>query len=298
MNRWTHALMRRLRALRLRAAAPGAARERPVGHGLRMAIDPADFMDRTFYLRTYDPTMLVLLDAWLRPGDAALDCGAQKGYVACHLGRAVGPAGCVLAFEPDARAREWLARHLALNGLRHVEPVACALGEAAGTLRFHLSSQLGWSTAFPNALAAPKLTGTVEVPLAALDALRRSGQARWPAGRLRWIKIDCEGSEVRVLRGMRETLRDESPLLWLEVNADALRAAGASPQELFDLLAAAGYALRLPRLRFARSGAPRLELLPCVAALDLPVYDVVAVRPATWAARADTLAPTVMFKDA
>ncbi len=293
MNRWTHALTRRLRSLCLRTAALGNARERPVGHGLRMTIDPGDFMDRTFYLRTYDPTLITLLDAWLRPGDAALDCGAQKGYVALHLGRAVGRSGRVLAFEPDARARAALEQHIARNGLPQIEPIACALGEAAGTLRFHLSSQLGWSTAFPNALAAPKVTETVEVPMATLDELRRSGHIAWPAGQLRWIKIDCEGSEVRVLRGMQATLHAEDPLLWIEINADALCAAETSAGELFDLLRGLGYALYRPQLCFTPAGSARVRLHPCGQPLDQALYDLVAVKPATWSARAAGLHPTV-----
>lgn len=291
-NRWLHALARRWRALRLRLGGAGP-RERAVGHGLRMTIHREDEMDRAFYQRTYDPKLILLLETWLKPGDVALDCGAQKGYVSLHLGRAVGPEGCVLAFEPDERARRWLEEHTLRNRLPQVQVHPLALGERTGRLRFHLSSQLGWSTAYPNELAAPTVAETVEVPVEALDELRRTGRLAWPEGKLRWIKIDCEGSEVKVLRGMRDLLRREEPLLWVEVNADALRAAAADARELFNLLQAAGYRLHRPVLHYTWWGAPRLWLVHCPAPLPDPLYDVVAIKTPTWMSRRREIAPVV-----
>jgi FkbM family methyltransferase len=59
------------------------------------------------------------------------------------------------------------------------------------------------------------------------------------------IKIDTEGAELCVLRGAEDTLRTYRPILILESNAEALRAAGATPGELIDFLVQGHYDLRL-----------------------------------------------------
>ena len=55
------------------------------------------------------------------------------------------------------------------------------------------------------------------------------------------IKIDVQGSEVRVLRGAHETLRRYHPALFIEVDDDALVKAGFSADVLFDEIEAHGY---------------------------------------------------------
>jgi hypothetical protein len=72
----------------------------------------------------------------------------------------------------------------------------------------------------------------------------------WPSVSL--IKIDVQGSEVRVLRGAQETLRRYHPALFIEVDDDALLKAGFSADILFDEIEAHGYRIYDP----ARTEAP------------------------------------------
>jgi len=56
------------------------------------------------------------------------------------------------------------------------------------------------------------------------------------------IKIDVEGFELNVLRGARLTLEKHRPLLFLEINPEALDSVGAQAAELTWLLKYQGYA--------------------------------------------------------
>ena len=58
-----------------------------VAPGLEVEVDPADWMDRSFYLGTCDPWLLHVLGRVIRPADTALDVGAHKGYVALQHSR-------------------------------------------------------------------------------------------------------------------------------------------------------------------------------------------------------------------
>src|SRR5262245_3941932 len=53
----------------------------------------------------------------LRPGDVAVDVGANIGALTIGMARLVGPSGAVLAFEPQRVIFDILAQNIRLNGL-------------------------------------------------------------------------------------------------------------------------------------------------------------------------------------
>ena len=59
--------------------------------------------------------------------------------------------------------------------------------------------------------------------------------------KIRLIKIDVEGFEMEVLRGMRKTLETVQPILIVEINSVMLAYQESSPAELFLFLTSLGY---------------------------------------------------------
>jgi FkbM family methyltransferase len=212
-----------------------------------MEIDPHDWMDCAFYLGAYDPCLIKAINLWVKPGDVCIDIGAHKGYVTLFLARAVGPTGHVYAFEPDPRAREFLERHCQRNGLRNVKTLPYALGERSGTGHLFLSSQLGWSSKFPNEIAKPTIQEQISVPLRTLDDLVEAREINLDLKRLRFVKVDAEGSEPLILLGMRRVLLDSSPFLAMEVNHGSLAAAGFCATGLQGILQQSGFCIYVPR---------------------------------------------------
>jgi FkbM family methyltransferase len=247
---------------------------RKVGRGLVMEIDPSDPMDRAFYLGTYDRPLVMLIDRLVKRGDVSIDIGAHKGYVTLRLARAVGERGRVVAFEPDPRAREHLIRNCEKNRLRNVNVLSCSLGDVNGTCTLMLARQLGHSTRFPHELAAG-FVGSTEVAVRTLDGLLADPALRLDLSRLWLIKIDAEGSEARVLRGMQATLASSSPLLWIEINPTALRASGASSRELEQQLIRMGFTFYLPKFEITLLG--RRLLFQSVTDIDRQILGPVNV---------------------
>ena len=69
----------------------------------------------------------------VKPGQVAVDVGANHGYYTVLLSDLVGPEGRVHAFEPNPRLAALLDLNVAVNGFWHVaNPQAAALGEADG----------------------------------------------------------------------------------------------------------------------------------------------------------------------
>ena len=111
--------------------------------------------------------------AVLRPGDPALDGGANEGLHAFPLAELVGPLGQVLAFEPIEWRAETLAWAARERGLPQLRVFARALAERDGTAPFHwVRNADGYSGLRPRAFYpfAPDVQ-VLTVPTAALDGL-------------------------------------------------------------------------------------------------------------------------------
>lgn len=178
--------------------------------GLRLALDVTNYTAsmRYFHEDPYEPQLTHLV-ADLQPGDVFVDVGANVGFFTLIAARRVAPGGRVVAFEPHPGARAAMAELLARNeATTSVEILDAALGDVAtGRATLHIAADSVLSTLDPS--RAP-LAGqydypdTVDVPLTSLDAWMTTGGVD-PA-RLRLVKIDVEGGEDAVVRGMTATL--------------------------------------------------------------------------------------------
>jgi len=254
-----------------------------------MQIDPNDWMDRAFYLSSYEQHLVHLIAATVRSGDVCIDVGAQKGFITLHLAVAVGPGGQVMAFEPDPRAMEALSSHVLRNGFEQVKLYACALGDRDGVCEFVLSRQLGWSSRFPNEFAKAAVASITSVCTRRLDDVLAEVGVCPETHHLSFMKIDAEGSEPLILQGARETIERFRPTIHIEVNKASLYAGGFSTDSIEFLLRSLDY--ELYAIGFRRSGwllRRRLSLIP-VASLASDIQgcqDLLAVS-----SRSRTLGP-------
>ncbi len=177
---------------------------------------------------------LALLDEHVAPGDLVVDAGANRGLFTMRLSELVGPAGCVLAFEPNPECVRRLEQIADAAG--NVVVHASALSDAAGVGVLHVPIRSGTRLDGLGHLGDPAESGelALAVPTLTLDeALRAEGR------RVRFVKCDVEGHELAVLRGASKLLEDHRPVLFVEIE---WRHAGEAMQETFELLREAGYA--------------------------------------------------------
>jgi FkbM family methyltransferase len=165
----------------------------------------------------------------VRPGETWLDIGAHYGYTAIALCRLVGNTGRVLAFEPMLSTAGYLTQTRTLN-------------------------QFSQLTILPFGLAAPDTLETQRLPVVRgmVDStlnLRTGWYETILIGRLDWlwvkistgdtrlhgVKIDVQGMEIEVLRGMTNLLAHSKPRLIVEVHSGVNRAL------LLDIIESAGY---------------------------------------------------------
>lgn len=194
----------------------------------------------------YSGAEIDLYQALLAPGDVAVDVGANIGVFSIAMALAVGPAGRVLAFEPQPPIHEILERNLARHGLEIVESHRAIVADAEGEGEFGNIQRLpeGLRLNFGAVGVGDRVHdsngGMVATPIRSVDGLGLE--------RCALIKIDVEGSEAAVLSGAAATIGRCRPILSIECD----RPNAASPW--VDGLLDRGY--RLWRFRGANLRAP------------------------------------------
>lgn len=160
------------------------------------------------------------------PGQIVIEVGANIGAHTVGLARLVGPAGRVLAFEPQRLVFQTLCANLALNSLANVDCFWSAMGAQEGFVKVPEMD--------PDRAAnfgAVSLLGANGNEVVACETL----DSRINLPRLDLIKIDVEGMEIDVLRGGRQLLEKFKPILYVE--NDRIERSS----ELMQLIAENGY---------------------------------------------------------
>ena len=177
------------------------------------------------------------LEDMIRPGQTIIDVGANLGLYTVLLSRLVGPAGRVIAFEPDPELFRLLQEGCSRNGCSNVSAHNLALGSRPARMamrRMILNS--GDNTLGRE--GSGLFRETISIDVARLDDL-------FPDLRPDLIKIDVQGWEFEVLRGMQRILAGTPQAeIHFEYWPAGLRRAGDSPEAFTDWLRAQGYRLR------------------------------------------------------
>jgi FkbM family methyltransferase len=216
------------------------------GHVLRYA--PGTRPVRTRYATSpnpavrYDAMQARLFAEGLNEGDTAIDIGAHAGQYALIMAARCGPSGHVAAFEPDPHARRKLERNIALNpGVKAPVVEALAVSDAPGEAVLYSRGGDSQSSLARSGIgeAAAERAERFTVPLVTLDGYIADRRLAAP----RWVKIDTEGAEIRILKGAPQLLAGPSNIL-CELHPYAWAEFGNSFEELQAAVSGAGRRIR------------------------------------------------------
>jgi len=190
-----------------------------------------------------DYRLMRALSGELGPGDVFWDVGANIGFYSLIGAAVVGRGGRVVAFEPEPTSRARFEENVARNGSDQITVVPRALGAERTTLMLETASRASAGVHRLAGVAGPGLDGaTIPVEVVPGDALVDEGLPVPQA-----MKIDVEGAEIDVLRGMPRTLADpRCRAALVEVHFGLLEARGLpyGALEVEELLGAAGFSRR------------------------------------------------------
>ena len=161
----------------------------------------------------YEPHTTALVKDVVKPGDTAVDIGASIGYFTLLLARQVGKTGTVCSFEPTGNQYPILVKNIQENGYEaYVIPHNVA----------------GWDRNEEVEIQTNK--GNVGIMRGKiLDELLPD--------RVDFIKIDTDGSEPHVLKGLLKTIENNSQLkMVIEFYPKYIKNLGGNPDDVMDIL--------------------------------------------------------------
>jgi FkbM family methyltransferase len=206
----------------------------------------------------YEPDNTIVLLSYLRPDSVVVDVGANLGFFTLQLARRLR-SGHVHAFEPHPSLGELLGRTVHVNGVRdRVTIHSFCLSDRDGPIKMYFpQGHLGGGRIVPGKTSE----SAQHRQEAFMDSERKTLDGVLPAGTaVDLVKIDVEGHELSVLRGMRRVIDDSPHMVLL----------------LEKLMSRPGYEERL--LEFF--GARRFDLYGVTSGAFLKPLDLESLR--TW----------------
>ena len=163
---------------------------------------------RTGQLTSSEPEFQYLSN-WLQEGDTAIDVGANMGVYSLAMSRLVGDAGRVIAVEPIPRSFTLLVALVSSSGARNVTFLNLAATDECREVGFSIpESEPGIANYWRTKIDAAGSQRGLAYPLDRLDGAFLD--------RLRFIKIDVEGHESAVVRGMAKLIEGHRPVVLAE----------------------------------------------------------------------------------
>lgn len=208
------------------------------GLATRLGVHRLPMFDRLFlvfyagYKRHFEAGPIERLRAFIPDGSVVIDVGANVGFFSVRFAEWVGAGGKVIAIEPEEQNYNSLVAALKRAGLLgRVEPLKAVAAAEAGMARLELN---------PLHPADHKLSrdgAGQPVTAVTLDALVQGKGPSRPA----LVKIDVQGAEMLVLRGMMDILDIAGPALFIELSELGLEKFDTSVVAILDLLEGKGY---------------------------------------------------------
>jgi FkbM family methyltransferase len=147
------------------------------------------------------------LNEWLTPGDVAIDVGANIGHYAARMCTLVGTAGWIVAVEPVPATFALLTANARHFGRGNLTLLNLAASDTLAVVGLSVPDAGGYEAHLDAA-------GRLRCLAAPLDALAFPGPVRL-------IKIDAEGHEAAVLRGMSGLIARDRPIVIFEARREA-----------------------------------------------------------------------------
>lgn len=205
-------------------------------YGGRMFGNTQDLIQRHIYFfGNWEPNISAWIAATLRPGDCFVDVGANIGHYSLLASGLVGDTGRVVAIEAAPWIHTWLDQHVALNRRHNIRTVAVAAAAERGVVKLYAGNpgNIGKTSTIAHAGAC------FDVPAVPLAEILQSDEC----ARARIIKIDVEGAELQVLRGLvplLSRLREDVEIA-MEIAAAPTPESAHARDEIFATLHAHGF---------------------------------------------------------
>jgi len=197
-----------------------------------------DSVEREIANGTYERKYIDLFSSKIKEGDVVIDVGAYVGIFSLIAAGRVGSTGRVYAFEPVPRSHERLMRNIGVNEARNIKAYNLGLSDKNETLPISVPEQMP-AEATLYECCATEISKGIDMRKDIVQAKLRPFDRFYDSERLNKvnvIKIDAEGAELKVLKGMGHTIKSNRLELFVEIFPPLVERIGGSLGELITFL--------------------------------------------------------------
>ena len=205
-------------------------------NGLSFKFDLSDPNMRKMYLGGYEIETVKILKKILKEGDTFIDVGANIGYLSAIAASCVGKSGQVHSFEPVPNYFSKLKTMADNNKNFNIFVNNFALGDKEKQMEIDCSNDgnIGWNTMVPNLMKKNIIKESIVVPVIMLDNYINDKIIK--KEKISLIKIDAEGFEFPILKGLGSFLKEYHPTILCEIVPAAYSLLGTSVEFLYKYM--------------------------------------------------------------
>lgn len=208
---------------------------KPIIGNFNLQIDTSNFIESCIYhTGDYEPYLKKQFAILINDGDCVLDVGANIGFHTMYFAELAGNTGKIFAFEPIPVNFLALKQNLSLNGFGQITAEEIALGNETNTIKIHIDPGLknpGAYTLLSHGKANTYITcvkGDEYLDNKKIDHVD-------------FIKIDVEGYEYEVLKGLKKTIAHSRPIVNFEYDRNYQLRQNEDPAAVFNFFADLNY---------------------------------------------------------
>ncbi|OGM13517.1 hypothetical protein A3A76_03675 [Candidatus Woesebacteria bacterium RIFCSPLOWO2_01_FULL_39_23] len=174
----------------------------------------------------------------LKPHDNLYIVGASVGFTSILASSRLLRGG-VIAFEPDAIVYKKFLDNIKINKIKNIKTFKYALGERRTRKKLFYVTDNNMSASMINVRNFNKSTYVLVVPM---DDLVEKEKLPYPTV----VKIDVEGAEMNVLKGMKNVLKSKHKprMMFIEIHKNYLKEFNSSEVDLVKYLKKMNYELK------------------------------------------------------
>ena len=188
--------------------------------------------------KIYEPNQTEIVKKYVHEGDIVIDIGAHVGYYTLLMAQLVGENGKVYSFEPDPVNFQLLKKSVEINGFENVVLIQKAVSNITDKVKLFL----GDDDSAINRIYDAKLGDakeSIDVESVTIDEYFKEDDEL-----VNFIKIDSEGSEVKIINGMKQFLsRNQELVMMTEFFPFLIKKSGDEPNQYLKSLEEFGFSL-------------------------------------------------------
>jgi len=206
-------------------------------NGYKLAVIPGDLgiSSELLMFQIHEPLTTKLLSRELKKGMTCLDVGGNIGYYTMLESKIVGDNGKVIAIEPSPPNFKYLKKNLDMQESSNVKAYNFAAGDKDGEVNFLVYKESNGSFTIPDGEKTDLPGDIIRVPSKQLDSFLDEISI----DKVDFVRMDVEGYESHIIKGMKKTIEKFKPMFQIEVHSSLLGKKGT--EEFLREFQSAGY---------------------------------------------------------